>query len=633
MKILTVIGARPQFVKAAVVSRYLRESGMDREVTEVLVHTGQHYDADMSDVFFRELNIPEPRYNLAVGSAPSATQMSRMIEKLGLVFETERPEMVLVYGDTHSTLAAGIVAAHMNIPLAHVEAGERIYRRQDVPEEINRVLTDNAAALCLTCTDRATRYLLREGMAPGRIRFVGDPMYELFLWGRERVGQLALVSPSTFGLDPQSYFLATIHRAENTRSSQTIVRLLEALDKANRPVLLPVHPRVRRLLDESGWSPSGNLRLVKPLGYFDFLALLIECYGTITDSGGVSRESYFAGKPCIVPMRSCWWPEAVDAGWICEAGSDPEDLLGAVNTFRAPKEQPAPLFGDGRSAEKIIESVRSFVAEGSTPRWHRLATPVEVPPARPTEFTHSGYRKLLCDMKSAGYRFLSFPEAEAALAEDPKFVLLRHDIDIDMAPALRMAEIEAEIGIRATYFFMERTETYNLFSAAASAAVSRILELGHHLGLHFDCASYPADFSIDELANACQTEAEVLEKWFGRTVSTVSYHRPNALVLTGSPALSAPRLHTYQKLFTGPISYLSDSRGCWSRGGPLDSDAFRDRRPLHILVHPIWWNGRAVSPFEALEQYSDRRRAFLQSELARNCGVYQVGLLKCEATQ
>src|SRR5262249_24981319 len=162
-----VVGARPQFVKAAVVSRYLRESGLSPRVEQVLVHTGQHYDANMSDVFFRELEIPEPRHNLQVGSGSSATQMARMVDRLGPVFEAERPSVVLVYGDTHSTLAGAMVAAHMNIPVAHVEAGERIYRRTDVPEEINRIATDNLASLCLTCTDRATRYLLREGMAPG----------------------------------------------------------------------------------------------------------------------------------------------------------------------------------------------------------------------------------------------------------------------------------------------------------------------------------------------------------------------------------------------------------------------------------------------------------------------------------
>ena len=632
MKILTVVGARPQFVKAAVISRYLRESRLSEHIDEVLVHTGQHYDAAMSDVFFRELDIPQPRHNLEVGSAPSATQLARMIERLGPVLESERPSMVLVYGDTHSTLAASIVAAHMNIPVAHVEAGERIFRRVEVPEEINRVLADNSASLCLTSTDRATRYLLREGMAPGRVRFVGDPMYELFLWAKQRVGRLASVSPSTYGLKAGEYLLATIHRAQNTRDVSAVVSLLDALDRANRPVLLPVHPRVRALLADSGWAPTGSLQLATPLGYFDFMAMLLACYGTVTDSGGVSRESFYAGKPCVVPMESCWWPEVVDAGWICEAGSEPEGVLQAINTLQRPSAEPAALFGDGRSAEKIVDAVQSFLAEGSATRWHHLGTALDLPPARPSAFTHEGYRQMMTGLTDAGYRFLSFPEAAGALAQDSPFVLLRHDIDMDVAPALQLAEIEAALGISATYFFMVRTESYNLFSAAASQTISRILQLGHHLGLHFDCASYPERSSVEDLAAACRREAAILEEWFGRPVSAVSYHRPSALVLTGDPALSAPRLHTYQALFTGPITYLSDSRGCWSRGTPLQSEAYDRRRPLHILVHPIWWNARPVSPFEVLERYSDRKREMLEAELARNCTVYQVGRLKQEGS-
>ena len=628
LRILTVIGARPQFVKAAVVSRYLRESGLQQQLEEVLVHTGQHYDADMSDVFFRELDIPQPRYHLEVGSASSEVQMARMIERLGPVFEAERPAMVLVYGDTHSTLAAS-----MNIPLTHVEAGERIYRRHEVPEEINRILTDNAASLCLTCTERATHYLLREGMATGRVRFVGDPMYELFLWGRDRVSRLASVSPHTYGLEPGNYFLATIHRVQNTRDVGAIVGLFEALDEANRPVLLPVHPRVRKLLDESSWAPRGNLRLVTPLGYFDFLALLLASHGTVTDSGGVSRESYFAGKPCIVPMQSCWWPEVVDAGWICEAGSDPVDVLEAINTFKPPRTVPAALFGDGRSAAKIVEAVMGFLGQDVQPRWHHLGTSAELPPARPTTFTYGGYRDMLNSLAAVGYRFAAFPDAETALADGSPFALLRHDIDIDLTPAVRLAEIEAGMSIQATYFFMIRSETYNPFSAAGSEAISKILKLKHHLGLHFDCASYPEDFSVDELAAASRNEAAILENWFGKTVSVVSYHRPSPLVLTGDPALSAPRLHTYQGLFTGPVTYLSDSRGCWNHGSPLESEAYRQRRPLHILVHPIWWNERPVSPFEVLEQYCDRHRDELQLELARNCAVYRVGLLEKEASR
>jgi UDP-N-acetylglucosamine 2-epimerase len=631
--ILTVIGARPQFVKAAVISRYLRESGMSASVREILVHTGQHYDPQMSDVFFQELGIPIPKHNLEVGSAPGAAQLGRMVERLGPVVEAERPDLVLVYGDTHSTLAAGVVAAHMNIPLAHVEAGERIYRRHDVPEEVNRVLTDHAASLCLTCTQRATRYLLREGMAPGRVQFVGDPIYELFLWARQRVDRLATVSPATYDLIPENYFLATIHRAQNTRDPATTHGIFEVLDRAPLPTLLPVHPRVRRQLAESGWKSKGNLRLIDPLGYFDFMALLLQCRATVTDSGGVSRESYYAAKPCIVPMENCWWPEVVEAGWIQETGSDPECILRAMSNLDPPNTAPQGLFGDGRSAQKIIGAVLGFPKQGKEPKWHHLGSSADLPATRATDFTHEGYKLIISGLKTAGYRFLPFPEAERAIGKASPFVLMRHDIDISLEAALHLAEIEFQMQIQATYFFMVRTEFYNVFSRDGSAIIGKILDLGHHLGLHFDCAAYASDAGTDELATACRREAQLLESWFDRPVSAVSYHRPSLQVLSGNPALSAPWLHTYQSLFTGPITYLSDSRGCWRNGGPLASEAMRKSTPLHILVHPIWWNPLPVSPFEVLERDLDRRRDQYQQEMARNCAVYQVGRLREEGSR
>src|SRR5437879_1276924 len=511
-KLLTVVGARPQFVKAAVISRYLRESDAGGRMQEILVHTGQHYDLQMSDVFFRELEIPTPQHNLQVGSGTSSAQLSVMIERLGPVLEAERPDMVLVYGDTHSTLAAALVAAHMNVPVIHVEAGERIYRRFLVPEETNRVLTDNVASLCLTCSQRATSYLLREGMAPERVRFVGDPMYELFLWAKQRFARFASVTAASCGVEPQRYFLATIHRAQNTRDIATVVNLFKALDQAPLPVLLPVHPRVSRLLSDSNWTPSGSLRLLEPLGYFDFLSLLFDCYGTITDSGGVSRESFYAGKPCIVPMQNCWWPEVVEAGWICEAGPDPQKVLEATRSFRPPDTAPQGLFGDGHSAEKIVREIVSFVEEKQEPRWHRLGACSDLPAACFTAFIFDGYRRLIDGLKSAGYRFLTFPKAQAALNDNTPFALLRHDIDMELEAALKLAEIEAEAGVQATYFFLVRTETYNLFSSAGIATISNILKMGHHLGLHFDCASYDAESSVENLRAACGREAALLEQ-------------------------------------------------------------------------------------------------------------------------
>jgi UDP-N-acetylglucosamine 2-epimerase len=631
-RVLTVVGARPQFVKAAVIARALRELGDAAPIEELLVHTGQHYDPMLSDVFFRELNIPAPDVNLEVGSDSPVRQIAKILERLEPMIADRKPDAVLVYGDTNSTLAAGLVAAHRNIPLAHVEAGERIFRRFHVPEEINRVVTDHCATLCLTCTTRATSYLNREGMAPERVRFVGDPMYDLFRWASSRLDCFATVTPESYGLADGEYHLATIHRAENTLDANTVISLFEALDGAERPVLLLVHPRVRSILEQSDWSPSGSLRLIDPLGYFDFLRLLRSCRSSITDSGGVSRESFFAGRPCIIPMENSWWPEIVEAGWAQETGDDRQALIEAINTFHPQGERPEALFGDGRAGFHIVNELAAYLDEPRVePAWHPHGAYTVLPKVRETHFTYTEYRGILQKLRNSGYSFAPFYEAERLLRKNQRFILLRHDIDLDLGKAVALAELENDAGVAATYFFMLRTPHYSLLSREGTVAVERILSLGHHFGLHFDCAVY-ADKEVETLARHCASEVRIMEQWFQRNISVVSYHRPNALVLTGNPGLSAPLPHTCMPLFVKEITYYSDSRGEWRNGDPTTTEAFEQGRPLHILVHPIWWNHHPTSPYETLQQYADRHKGELELSIARNCKVYRVGrLAQCES--
>jgi UDP-GlcNAc3NAcA epimerase len=237
-----------------------------------------------------------------------------------------------------------------------MEAGERIYRRHMMPEEINRVLTDHAAALCLTATARAQSYLLQEGMCPDRVRFVGDPMYDLFKWAQVRLeGKRAYCT--VIGLPKGGYHLATIHRVENTADRSLTLSLLETLDASTKPVVLPVHPRLRNLLKKWGWVPQNSLRLIDPLGYFDFVNLLMTCDICITDSGGVPREAFFARRPCIIPMASSYWTELVEAGWEIVTGSDHQRLAEVLKTFRPPSTIPENIFGNGDSASQIIQCV------------------------------------------------------------------------------------------------------------------------------------------------------------------------------------------------------------------------------------------------------------------------------------
>ena len=628
-KVLTIVGARPQFVKAAVLSRQLRLMAEDAPFREVLVHTGQHYDDLMSDVFFRQLEMAPPSRNLEVGSGTGPQQLGSMLDRLDPVMREERPDAVLVYGDTNSTLAGAIVATRYDVPLVHVEAGERMFRRRQVPEEVNRVLTDHAASLCLTSTQRAANYLHREGMSPSRVRFVGDPMYDLYRWARSELGRTATISAEGLGLSPGQYHLATIHRAENTASRDQLLALLEALDASPLPVVLPVHPRVRDLLRQWEWQPKRSLRFLEPLGYFDFLALLVDCRMVVTDSGGVTREAYFARKPCVIPMESSWWVEIVDAGWALEVGSDTAALLEALTAFTPPNEAPEGLFGDGRSAERIVREIDTFLGEKQDrdAEWHLHGSFDVLPRAHATAFTYRNYQRTLQRFLDAGYSFAAFDEADDRMASGDPFVLLRHDVDIDLERAVRMGEAEVELGIRSTFFLLLRTDHYNVFSDRGTELVTRLLGMGHHLGLHFDCAAYPLAESACEYAVACAQEARMLASWFRRDVPIVSFHRPSALVLTGDPALSAPLPHTYMEEFTRRMRYMSDSRGRWRDGDPTQSPEFAARKPFHLLVHPIWWNERPTGPYESLLRFVDDARLRLEISLARNSASYRVGWL------
>lgn len=238
-------------------------------------------------------------------------------------------------------------------------------------------------------------------------------------------------------------------------------------------------------------------------------------------------------------------------------------------------------------------------------------------------FTYQTYRTMLQTFLAHGYRFEAFPTAYHYSTNGKPFVLLRHDIDFDTRKARIMAELEAEMGITATYFFLVSTAHYNIFAKRETADISHILNAGHHLGLHFDCAAYDPNLSVTALRQACTREAQLLEEWFGRPVEIVSYHRPNALVLTGNPELSAPRPHTYMRCFTGEITYCSDSRGGWNSGHPTDGMAFKQRQPLHILIHPIWWNEQPVAPYDTLTTFVNGKREELEESVAQNCTVYR----------
>jgi UDP-GlcNAc3NAcA epimerase len=308
-KILTIVGARPQFIKAAPVSQALAAAGVD----ERIAHTGQHFDALMSDVFFDELNIPKPTYNLEVNSLGHGAMTGRMLEKLEAVMVAEKPDMVLVYGDTNSTVAGALAAAKLHIPVAHVEAGLRSFNRR-MPEEINRIVADHVSDLLFCPTSTAVAHLANEGITKG-VHMVGDVMFDTTLTAVARARGRSQVL-ATHNLTAKDYAVATIHRAENTDDPERFAAVIAWLEAAakDRPVIMPAHPRTAKLLASQGLTLKG-VRLIEPLGYLDMAWLAHNAAAIFTDSGGLQKEAYFHRVPCVTLRDETEWVETVDAGW------------------------------------------------------------------------------------------------------------------------------------------------------------------------------------------------------------------------------------------------------------------------------------------------------------------------------
>jgi UDP-N-acetylglucosamine 2-epimerase len=332
MKVLTVVGARPQFIKAAPVSRALRDAG----ISQYLVHTGQHYDYGMSQRFFDELDLPEVDINLGIGSGSHAAQTGEMLARIEEQLLSQKPDVVLVYGDTNSTLAGALAAVKLNIRLAHVEAGLRSFNRE-MPEEINRVLTDHCADLLLCPTQTAVDNLAKEGVVNG-VYLVGNVMYDAMVQFMQKAETSSTIL-STLGLEPKGYLLATIHRASSTASKDKLVSMLSALNQSGRKVILPLHPRTRAALDGFGISLDDftNITVIEPVGYLDMLLLERSALAIVTDSGGIQKEAYWMHVPCVTMREETEWVETVRSGWNVLAGTDTQRILDGIHSFESGK--------------------------------------------------------------------------------------------------------------------------------------------------------------------------------------------------------------------------------------------------------------------------------------------------------
>jgi UDP-GlcNAc3NAcA epimerase len=343
-KICTIVGARPQFVKAGLVSRALAG-----RCSEVMVHTGQHYDYEMSEVFFKELGLRQPQYNLNVGSGGHGAQTGKMLQKIEAVLSSEKPDYTLVYGDTNSTLAGALASVKLGIPVAHVEAGLRSFNRQ-MPEEINRILTDRISALLFCPTATAVKNLKKEGISDA-VYNVGDVMYDLALFYGCRADSQSRIL-AELGLVPGRYSLLTIHRAGNTDNKLNLLRILGALALSSDKIVFPAHPRTRKAL--SGANIPGNIKMIPPVGYLDMVELEKNAAKILTDSGGVQKEAYFFQVPCITLREETEWVETLTGGWNVLVGSDPAKIGKALAARRKLPQQKS-YFGRGDAHKRIVE--------------------------------------------------------------------------------------------------------------------------------------------------------------------------------------------------------------------------------------------------------------------------------------
>ncbi len=358
MKITTILGARPQFIKAAPVSRALRERHVER-----LVHTGQHYDAAMSDVFFAELDIPAPDHALQVGSASHGAQTGRMLEAVEAVLLAERPDAVLVYGDTNSTLAGALAAAKLGLPLVHVEAGLRSGVRH-MPEEINRVLTDRLSDVCCCPSPVAAANLAREGLTRG-VTVVGDVMLDALLEAAERVNADPVAREARLtacGVTDGPFVLATIHRAANTDDPARLRAILDGL-AGSHAVLWPVHPRTRAVLQRDGIRVPDNVQLIAPLGYLDMAAVLSRAAAVATDSGGLQKEAYWMGVPCVTLRDETEWVETVESGWNALVDADQARIQACVQrAMTAPRPTASrDAYGTRGAAARVVASIEALL--------------------------------------------------------------------------------------------------------------------------------------------------------------------------------------------------------------------------------------------------------------------------------
>jgi UDP-GlcNAc3NAcA epimerase len=360
MQLVSIVGARPQIIKAAAVSRAIaghNKKYSDRTIFEIILHTGQHYDRSMSQVFFEELDVPQPDYNLGVGGGSHGEQTGKMLQRIEAVLAKDRPDCCLVYGDTNSTLAGALAAAKLHIPVAHVEAGLRSFNRR-MPEEINRVVTDHISELLFCPTQTSVDNLAKEGISAG-VHRVGDVMYDCILFYTKKTRPIEQKILEALHIQSKSYCLATVHRAENTDDGKRLSNIFEALNEIaskDRPVVLPLHPRTIKHTRQHSLEFADWVKVIKPVSYLEMVALENNAGLILTDSGGVQKEAYWLGVPCITLRDETEWVETVESGWNILTGADKHRIINGVRRGHRRRDlAPDLVYGNGNAANQICD--------------------------------------------------------------------------------------------------------------------------------------------------------------------------------------------------------------------------------------------------------------------------------------
>lgn len=354
-KIVSIIGARPQFIKTPLISREIRKFAQ-----EIIIHTGQHYDDNMSAIFFNQLKIFKPDYNLAIGSDTQGAQTGKMLTKIEEVLLKEKPDMVIIYGDTNSTVAGALAAVKLHIPVAHVEAGMRSYNRQ-MPEEINRIVSDHIAEILFAPTKSAAKILKNEGIKKG-VYWVGDVMYDIQKKIKNRKSKPKILGK--YALKPKKYILATVHRQENTDNRENLENIINAFTKIKETIIFPVHPRTLKFLKGYGLDKiivqNPHIKMIEPIGFFEMMTLEKNARLILTDSGGVQKEAYLDQVPCITLRNETEWIETVASGWNRLGGTNVNKIVTLAKNFPKPKSHPNFL-GDGKAYTKIAKIIEKYL--------------------------------------------------------------------------------------------------------------------------------------------------------------------------------------------------------------------------------------------------------------------------------